>query len=65
MQNPLFAGFGSTMAYLPTRKLAIATTMTPSPEAFDDKGDSLTFNPSQNIVSNLAAALSPESPITI
>jgi hypothetical protein len=53
------------MAYLPTRKLAIAATMTPSPEAFDDQGNYLIFNPSQNIVSNLAAALAPESPITI
>ena len=65
LQNPLFAGFGSTMAYLPTRKLAIAATMTPSPEAFDDKGEYLVFNPSQNIVSDLAAVLAPESPITI
>jgi CubicO group peptidase (beta-lactamase class C family) len=65
LQNPLFAGFGSTMAYLPTRKLAIAATMTPSPEAFDAQGNYLVFNPSQNIVSNLAAALAPESPITI
>jgi CubicO group peptidase (beta-lactamase class C family) len=65
LQNPLFAGFGSTMAYLPTRKLAIAATTTPAPEAFDDKGDYLVFNPSQNIVSNLAAALAPESPIPV
>ena len=65
LQNPLFAGFGSTMAYLPSRKVAIAAIMTPSPEAFDDKGNYLVFNPSQNIVSELAAALAPESPITI
>ena len=65
LQNPLFAGFGSTMAYLPTRKLAIAATMTPSPESFDNTGNYLVFNPSQNIVSDLAAALAPESPITI
>ena len=65
LQNPLFAGFGSTMAYLPARKLAVAATMTPSPEAFDDKGNYLVFNPSQNIVSDIAAALAPESPIPV
>jgi CubicO group peptidase (beta-lactamase class C family) len=65
LQNPLFAGFGSTMAYLPARKVAIAAIMTPSPEAFDDKGNYLVFNPSQNLVSNIAAALTPESPIPV
>jgi CubicO group peptidase (beta-lactamase class C family) len=65
LQNPLFAGFGSTMAYLPSRKVAIAAIMTPSPEAFDDKGNYLVFNPSQNLVSNIAAALTPESPIPV
>ena len=65
IQNPLFAGFGSTMAYLPTRKLAIAASTTPAPDAFDDKGNYLVFNPSQNIVSELAAKLAPEAPITL
>lgn len=65
LQNPLFAGFGSTMAYLPTRKLAIAATMTPAPAAFDDQGNYLEFNASQNIVSELAALLAPESPIPV
>ena len=65
LQNPLFAGFGSTMAYLPTRKLAIAASTTPAPDAFDDKGNYLVFNPSQNIVSELAAKLAPEAPITL
>jgi CubicO group peptidase (beta-lactamase class C family) len=65
LQNPLFAGFGSTMAYLPSRKLAIAAIMTPTAESFDDKGNYLVFNPSQNVVSNIAAALAPESPIPV
>ena len=53
------------MAYLPTRKLAIAASTTPAPDAFDDKGNYLVFNPSQNIVSELAAKLAPEAPITL
>ncbi|MCA9876667.1 MAG: beta-lactamase family protein [Thermomicrobiales bacterium] len=65
LQNPLFAGFGSTMAYLPTRKLAIAAAITSAPAAFDDQGNFLAFNPAQNIVSELAAALAPESPIPV
>lgn len=65
VQNPLFAGFGSTMAYLPARKVAIAAIMTPSREAFDDKGNYLIFNPSQNLVSTIAAVLTPEAPIPV
>ncbi|MFT4038555.1 MAG: serine hydrolase domain-containing protein [Thermomicrobiales bacterium] len=63
LQNPLFAGFGSTLAYLTSRRLAIAVAETSTPEAFDDQGNYLVFNASQNVVRAIAAALAPEAPI--
>jgi CubicO group peptidase (beta-lactamase class C family) len=38
VQNPLFAGCGGVMAYLPSRKIAIALATTFGEGAFDDEG---------------------------
>jgi CubicO group peptidase (beta-lactamase class C family) len=38
LQNPLFAGCGGVMAYLPAKKIAIAVAMTFGEGAFDDEG---------------------------
>jgi CubicO group peptidase (beta-lactamase class C family) len=38
LQNPLFAGYGGVMAYLPARKIAIAVATTFGEGAFDDEG---------------------------
>jgi CubicO group peptidase (beta-lactamase class C family) len=38
LQNPLFAGCGGVMAYLPSRKIAIALATTFGEAAFDDEG---------------------------
>lgn len=56
IQNPSFAGYAATMAYLPSRKLAIAvsTTMTP--------GASLAGNLSTTILKQIANYLAPEAP---
>lgn len=39
LQNPLFAGYGSTEAYLASRRIAIAVATTPGEAAFDDQGN--------------------------
>jgi hypothetical protein len=38
-QNPLFAGYGSIEAYLPSKRIAIAVATTPGEAAFDDEGN--------------------------
>ncbi len=38
LQNPMFAGYAATEAYLPAKKLAIAVAVTFAPEAFDTEG---------------------------
>jgi CubicO group peptidase (beta-lactamase class C family) len=39
LQNPLFAGEAGVMAYLPSKKVAIAIAVTYRPEAFDEAGN--------------------------
>src|SRR6185295_8951876 len=39
MQNPLFSGCAAVVAYLPSRKVAIAVAVTFEPAAFNDAGD--------------------------
>ena len=39
LQNPLFAGYGAVMAYLPAEKIAIAVATTFGEGAFDDQGN--------------------------
>ena len=56
VQNPSFAGYAATMAYLPSRKLAIAAAVTVEEGALDG-------NLSTDLVKALAAALAPEAPL--
>ncbi|WP_282695427.1 serine hydrolase domain-containing protein [Streptomyces sp. CC208A] len=55
-QNPLFSGYGETMAYLPEKKVAIAvaTTIGPSSPA---------TNTSEAVASRIAAVVAPGHPL--
>ncbi|MFO1208451.1 MAG: serine hydrolase domain-containing protein [Amaricoccus sp.] len=55
-QNPSFAGYAATMAYLPSRHLAIATSVTVGPSAADG-------NLSTDLLREIAAYLAPEAPL--
>lgn len=58
MQNPMFAGYAATEAYLPARKIAIAVAVTFAPEAFDDQGDYR--NEAEALFRRIGAELAPE-----
>ena len=62
LQNPLFAGYGATAAYLPSRRLAVAVATTFTEAAFDGNGDLKVRNPSQELYRRIGAALAPEDP---
>jgi D-alanyl-D-alanine carboxypeptidase len=57
VQNPSFAGYAATMAYLPGRKLAIAVSITM------DDGASLEGNLSTDVLKHIAAYLAPGAPM--
>ena len=57
VQNPSFAGYAATMAYLPSRKLAIAVSVTMN------DGASLEGNLSTDVLKRIAAYLAPEAPM--
>ena len=57
VQNPSFAGYAATMAYLPSRKLAIAVTATLKPEA------TLEGNLSTTVLREISKYLAPEAPL--
>ena len=63
LQNPSFSGYGAFMAYLPTRKIALAVSVTVNEDAFDDQGNYLTPNASQPIGVAIGSLLAPESSI--
>lgn len=56
VQNPSFAGYAATMAYLPSRKLAVAVSVTVTPESGDAP------NYSTDVMKEIAAYLAPETP---
>jgi D-alanyl-D-alanine carboxypeptidase len=56
-QNPSFAGYAATMAYLPANKLAIAVSVT-----FGDKA-SAGGNLSTDVLKEIAAYLAPKAPL--
>ena len=56
VQNPSFAGYAATMAYLPARQLAIATSVTVGDQAADG-------NLSTELLRQIAAYLAPEAPL--
>lgn len=57
VQNPSFAGYAATMAYLPASKLAIAVSVTM------DDGASAEGNLSTDVLKEIAAYLAPEAPL--
>jgi D-alanyl-D-alanine carboxypeptidase len=56
-QNPFFAGYAATMAYLPSRKLAIAVS------AIVNDGAPLEGNLSTEILKRIAAYFAPGVPL--
>ncbi|MFJ3976361.1 serine hydrolase domain-containing protein [Streptomyces sp. NPDC090021] len=58
VQNPSFAGYAGTVAYLPSRKLAIATVATQGL-------GSTVQNASSNVLQAIAAHLAPERPLAL
>lgn len=57
LQNPSFSGYAATMAYLPSRKLAIAVSVTMGPKAPQD-----IQNLSTTVLKEISAYLAPEAP---
>jgi len=58
VQNPLFSGEAGVMAYLPSKKIAIAITATYQPEAFDEAGDYR--NEADTLFRRIAKELAPD-----
>ncbi len=61
-QNPLFAGYGGTEGYLPSRKIAIAVATTFGEASFDDEGNYRYGNASSAIFAAIGAELAPDDP---
>jgi len=57
VQNPSFAGYAATMAYLPERKLGVVVSTTMQP------GASQAGNLSTYLLKEIAFALAPEAPL--
>jgi hypothetical protein len=57
VQNPSFAGYAATMAYLPSHQLAIAVSVTVREKASTDG------NLSTDVLKAIAAYLAPEAPL--
>ena len=62
LQNPLFYGYAAVEAYLPAKKLAIATAVTFTEAGFDDQGN-YRGNAAQKLFNAMAAALAPDDPV--
>jgi hypothetical protein len=60
LQNPLFAGYAATEAYLPAKKIAIAVAVTFGSGAFDAQGNYA--NSSTSIVQEIGAYMAPNNP---
>jgi CubicO group peptidase (beta-lactamase class C family) len=60
MQNPLFSGGAAVMAYLPSKKIAIAVAVTFNEEAFDQTGGYK--NSGDDIFRAIGAYLAPDDP---
>ena len=60
LQNPLFAGEAGVMAYLPSKKIAIAVAVTYEPEAFDAQGNYV--NAADALFRSVGRELAPDDP---
>jgi CubicO group peptidase (beta-lactamase class C family) len=63
LQNPLYYGYAAVEAYLPAKKLAIATAVTFTEASFDAQGNYTPRNAAQNLFASIANALAPDDPI--
>ncbi len=62
LQNPLFGGYGSVEAYLPSEKIAIAVAVTFGEASFDDQGNNLNDQAAKSIFSEIAAFMTGQPP---
>jgi len=62
MQNPLFFGCGGVMAYLPSRRIALAVATTYGEQAFDAQGNYKDGNGGERIFAAIGAYLAPDDP---
>ena len=62
VQNPLFAGYGGVMAYLPAQKIAIAVATTYGEGAFDDQGN-YKYSSHSEIFAAIGSYLAPDHPL--
>jgi CubicO group peptidase (beta-lactamase class C family) len=58
LQNPMLGGDSATMAYLPSKKIAIAVFVTYAPEAFDSEGNY--HNSSDALFRSIGTYLAPD-----
>ncbi len=63
LQNPLYYGYAAVDAYLPAKKLAIATAVTFTEASFDAQGNYTPHNAAQSFFASIANALPPDDPI--
>ena len=63
LQNPLYYGYAAVEAYLPAKKLAIATAVTFTEAAYDDQGSLKVHNAAQSLFAAIANDLAPDDPI--
>jgi hypothetical protein len=63
LQNPLFAGESGVMAYLPSKKIAIAIAVTYAPAAFDEQGNYV--NAADVLFRSIARELAPDSALPV
>ena len=59
LQNPLFSGEAGVMAYLPSKRIAIAIAVTYLPEAFDEQGNYV--NAADRLFRQIGAELAPDA----
>ena len=59
LQNPLFSGEAGVMAYLPSKRIAIAIAVTYLPEAFDEQGNYV--NAADKLFRQIGAELAPDA----
>ncbi len=60
LQNPMLGGYSATVAYLPSKKIAIAVFATYAPEAFDSEGNYK--NSSDALFRSIGTHLAPDDP---
>jgi CubicO group peptidase (beta-lactamase class C family) len=60
LQNPLFYGYGSVAAYLPSRKIAVGLVTTFGEQSFGEDGSYLSGRASQHILSRISTLLAPD-----